>query len=139
MFDLGWDEMAMIAIVAVIILGPKELPRTMRTAGQWMRKARMLAGDFQKHLDDMVREADLDDLKKEAEKLSKTNIGDEIDKAVDPDGSVARTLKFDDVNDPTGPDAKPRKTGDSAEASVDVPADRPAVKDGRSDDGPEKI
>lgn len=136
MFDLGWDEMALIAVVAVIILGPKELPRAMRTAGQWMRKARSLTGDFQRHMDDMIREADLDDLKKEAQKLSRTDIGREIDKTVDPDGSMGKKLRFDDLNDPTGPAAKPKTT---EPGTTEAPAaETPVVTDGRAGDGPEK-
>lgn len=110
MLDLGWSEIALIAVLAVIVLGPKELPRTMRTIAQWVRKARRLASDFQRHLDDVVREAELEDLKKEANRIAHTDIGREIDKTIDPDGTVQRSLTFDDEVDPTGltsPDTVP--------------------------------
>lgn len=117
MFDFGWSEIALIAVLAVIVLGPKELPNAMRTVARWVRKARSLAGDFQRHLDEVVKDAELDDLKKEASRISRTDINREIDKAIDPDGSVQRslhideapakpTLSMDDRIDPTGP-AKP--------------------------------
>jgi sec-independent protein translocase protein TatB len=64
MFDVGWSEMAVIALVTLIVIGPKELPRVLRTVGQWIRKAQSLAREFQRGLDDMVREADLEDAKK---------------------------------------------------------------------------
>lgn len=107
MLDLGWSELALIAVLAVIVLGPKELPQAMRTLGRWTRKIRGLAGEFQRHLDDMVRESELDEVKKSVEKIGRTDIGAEINKAVDPDGSVSRSLSFDDTTDPTGPSTSP--------------------------------
>lgn len=103
MFDLGWSELMIVAVIAVLILGPKELPKAMRSMAKWVRKARLLAGDFQRHIDDVVRESELEDLRKEASKLAQKDIGREIDKTVDPDGSVARGLLLDDSSDPTGP------------------------------------
>ncbi len=105
MFDLGWSELMLVGTIAVLILGPKELPRAMRTMAKWVRKARLLASDFQRHIDDVVRESELDDLRKEANKLARQDIGRKIDETVDPDGSVARSLHFDDRVDPTGPTA----------------------------------
>lgn len=96
MLDFGWSEIAIVAVLAVIVLGPKELPNAMRTAAKWVRKARRMVGDFQRHIDDVVKEAELDDLKKEVNKISRTDIGQEINKAVDPDGSVQRSLHIDD-------------------------------------------
>lgn len=118
MLDLGWSELALIAVLAVIVLGPKELPQAMRTLGRWTRKIRGLAGDFQRHLDDMVRESELDEVKKSVEKIGRTDIGSEIDKAVDPDGSVSRSLRFDDHTDPTGPSP----TGSSPSAKPAAPS-----------------
>lgn len=102
MFDFGWSEIAIVAVLAILVLGPKELPNAMRTAGRWMRKARKLAGEFQRHLDDVVKEAELDDLKKEVTRIARTDIGREIDKTIDPDGSVQRSLHIDDRIDTTG-------------------------------------
>lgn len=92
MFDLGWSEIALIVLIAVVILGPKELPNAMRTAGQWMRRFRMLASDFQRHLDVMVQEADLAEVREQAKKLAQTDLTQEIKKTIDPDGSVAQSL-----------------------------------------------
>src|SRR5579862_333842 len=74
MFGFGWSEILLIGAVALVVIGPKDLPRVMRTAGQWSRKLRVLAGDFQRHIDDMVRQAELDEVKREAEKAM--NVGD---------------------------------------------------------------
>ena len=65
MFDIGWSELLVIAIVALVVIGPKDLPHAFRTAGQWMAKARAMARDFQTHVDDLMRESQVDDLKRE--------------------------------------------------------------------------
>jgi sec-independent protein translocase protein TatB len=95
MFDLGWSEIGLVVVIAVIILGPKELPRAMRTAGHWMRKLRMLAGDFQQHLDAMVDEAELGELRDQAKRLKTINVSQEFGRSIDPDGAVKAAL--DDV------------------------------------------
>jgi Tat protein translocase TatB subunit len=73
MFDLGWSEMAIIMLVALIVIGPKDLPKVARTLGQWTGKARALARDFQRSLDDMAREAELDEIKKTIDRAGSTN------------------------------------------------------------------
>lgn len=65
MFDIAWSELLLIAIVALIVIGPKDLPQALRVVGQWMAKARLMAQEFQSHLDDMMREADVETMKKE--------------------------------------------------------------------------
>ena len=61
MFDIGWSEMMMIGVMAVIVIGPKDLPKALKTVGKWVRRARELAREFQSGVDDMVREADLEE------------------------------------------------------------------------------
>ena len=65
MFDIGWSEMVVIGIVALIAIGPKELPTVLRTMGQWMGKIRRMAGEFQGQFQDAMREAEIADLKKQ--------------------------------------------------------------------------
>ena len=65
MFDIAWSELLLIAIVALVVIGPKDLPQALRVVGQWMAKARLMAQEFQSHLDDMMREADVETMKKE--------------------------------------------------------------------------
>lgn len=94
MFDVGWDEMALVAVVALIVIGPKDLPQVLRMCGQWVRKARELAGEFQRGVDDMVRESELHDLKSQVEKVSDTNaLRREIEKSIDPTGDIAKSLE----------------------------------------------
>ena len=74
MFDIGWSEMAVILMVALIVIGPKDLPRVARTVGKWTGKARGMAREFQRSLDDMAREAELQDIKAEMDKLSRVDV-----------------------------------------------------------------
>ena len=71
MFDIGWSEMALILVVALVVIGPKDLPRVARQIGRWSAKARAMAREFQRSLDDMAREAELQDIKAEIEKASR--------------------------------------------------------------------
>src|SRR5258708_2813543 len=70
MFDFSWSELLLIGIVALIFIGPKELPGVLRTLGQWMAKIRRMAGDFQNQFHDAMREAELADLKKEGDAMA---------------------------------------------------------------------
>lgn len=112
MFDIGWDEMALVAVMALLIIGPKDLPHVLRTAGHWVRKARSLAGEFQRGVDEMVRESELHDLKAQVEKVADTNsLRREVEKAVDPTGDIARGLE------------PPRLDAPAAQAEAGKPAD----------------
>ena len=64
-FDIGWTEIALIGGVALIAIGPKELPGALRTAGQWVGKARRLAQEFQNQFQEALREADIAEMKKQ--------------------------------------------------------------------------
>lgn len=89
MFDIGWSEMAVIALLTLIVIGPRELPRVLRTVGQWVRKAQSLAREFQHGLDDMAREADLEDAKKLVDAgRSIANPKKMVMDTLDPTGSV---------------------------------------------------
>jgi sec-independent protein translocase protein TatB len=65
MFDLAWSEMAVIAVVALLVIGPKELPEVLRILGRWMAKARGYAREFQNHFEELVREAELKKMREE--------------------------------------------------------------------------
>ena len=76
MLDIGWTEMLVIAVVAIVVIGPKDLPKAMRAVGQWLGAARRVARDFRDSVDDMVRESELDELRRETEQMSKFSIED---------------------------------------------------------------
>src|ERR1700676_5171068 len=70
MFDISWTEFLLIGIVALIVIGPKELPGVMRTMGQWTRKIRGMAADFQGQFQEAMREAEMTDLKKQVDDMA---------------------------------------------------------------------
>ncbi|MEE8499369.1 MAG: Sec-independent protein translocase protein TatB [Kiloniellales bacterium] len=88
MFDIGWSEMAVIAFIALIVIGPKELPNAMRAMAKWTRKARSLARDFQSGIDDLVREADLDEARKTFDATKTFDIDKAVEDTIDPTGSL---------------------------------------------------
>ena len=70
MFDIGWSELVVIAVVALIVIGPKELPGVLRMVGQYMRKIRGMASEFQGQFQEAMREAEMADLKKHVDEMS---------------------------------------------------------------------
>lgn len=70
MFDIGWSELLVIAVVALIAIGPKELPGVLRMVGQWVGKARRMASDFQGQFNEAMREAEMADIKKSFDDVS---------------------------------------------------------------------
>lgn len=96
MFDIGWGELVLIGIIALIAIGPKELPAVMRSLGHWMGKVRRMANEFQGQFQEALREAELSDLKKQAEDL-KTSVTDATSfdplADIDNDGNMAEPAK----------------------------------------------
>ena len=74
MFDIGWSELLVIGIVALVVIGPKELPGVLRSVGFWIGKARRMAGEFQSQFQEAMREAEVADLKKEFDELASGNV-----------------------------------------------------------------
>jgi sec-independent protein translocase protein TatB len=74
MFDLfSWQHIILLLVVALVVVGPKDLPRLMNMMGRWAGKARAMANEFRKSFDEMARQAELDELRKEIEELKKNN------------------------------------------------------------------
>jgi sec-independent protein translocase protein TatB len=88
MFDIGWSEMAVVALIALIVIGPKELPNAMRSLAKWTRKARSLAREFQSGIDEMVREADLDEARKAFDATTAFDVDKAVEDTIDPTGSL---------------------------------------------------
>jgi len=82
MFDIGWSELLVIAVVALMVIGPKELPAVLRTIGQWTTKIRRMAAEFQGQFQEALREAEMADLKKHADDLNKA--AQSLTKPLDP-------------------------------------------------------
>ena len=84
MFDFAWSEIALIGAVALVVIGPKDLPVAIRAVSGGIKKARRMAGEFQSHLDEMVREADLGDVRD----LKNLNVRGSLMKVLDSDGTM---------------------------------------------------
>jgi sec-independent protein translocase protein TatB len=101
MFDIGWSEIAVIAVVALIAIGPKELPGVLRMVGQWMGKARKMASEFQGQFQEAMREAEMADLKKsfdEVREAASGLTGGSLMTSLQKD--VTNSLRIDDVDKP---------------------------------------
>ena len=92
MFDLGWSELLVVGVVALVVLGPKELPNALRTVSNLTKAARKLAGEFQSGINEIVREAELEDARKAAQSIGKGSISKAIENVVDPTGELKSTV-----------------------------------------------
>jgi sec-independent protein translocase protein TatB len=99
MFDIGWQELFIVAILALLVVGPKDLPRALRTVMGLVRKARMMARDFQEGIDDVVREADLVDMKNRIEDLSDGDINEQIQEAIGSTGDLVSDLGLTEIKE----------------------------------------
>ena len=93
MFDIGWQEVFLVAIIALIVIGPKELPRALKTVMGVVRKLKGMARDFQSGLDDIVRETELDEMRREIEAETSGDLRKRIEESIDPDGEVSKDLE----------------------------------------------
>src|SRR3954469_21731952 len=101
MFDIGWSELVVIAVVALIAIGPKELPGVLRMVGQWMGKARKMAAEFQGQFQEAMREAEMADLKKTFDEVKEAASGigsDNIMTSLQRD--VGEALKIENIDKP---------------------------------------
>ena len=106
MFDIGWSELVLIGVVALIAIGPKELPGVLRTVGQWMGKARRMAAEFQGQFQEAMREAEMADLKKsfdEVKEAASGFTGNNLMTSLQKD--VSSALNIEDVDKPAEPPA----------------------------------
>ncbi len=144
MFDIGWPELMVVAIVLIVVVGPKDLPRMLRTFGKTSSKLRGMAGDFRRQFDDALKEAELDEVKSvidSARKMDPTadirkqlnplnKIGDEIKSSLN---AVTKptAAKIDAVTTPApekaGNPAVPAQASDKSEAAKPVKS-KPAAK-----------
>src|SRR6478609_5883528 len=113
MFDIGWSELVVIAVVALIAIGPKELPAVLRTVGQYMGKVRRMASEFQGQFQEAMREAEMADIKKSVDEMTDVAKGFSD---FDPLASVKK--EFDSFTaDPLGTAASPGASPDAAAPS----------------------
>jgi sec-independent protein translocase protein TatB len=121
MFDIGWSEFVLIAVVALIAIGPKELPGVLRTVGQWMGKARKMAAEFQSQFQEAMREAEMADLKKSFDEVREAASGfgsGNIMTSLQKD--VTDAFKIDDV-DKSAPAIEPPASASTEAAAASEP------------------
>ena len=119
MLDLAWSEIALIAVVALVVIGPKDLPEAVRGVARGVQKLRRMAGEFRSQADELVREANLDELRQQIQDIRNFNMRDEIERAVDRDGTIRKTFTEDPLRTEYGPPSPP--------ASQPVPPPPPAA------------
>jgi sec-independent protein translocase protein TatB len=107
--DFGMSELLLIGVVALVFIGPKDLPKALRVAGFWVRKARTLSREFQSSVEQMIREAELDEMRQELKKATEIDLDKEFRNTIDPTGSLAESLRppelpnFSDADVPAAP------------------------------------
>jgi sec-independent protein translocase protein TatB len=128
MFDIGWGELVVIGIVALIAIGPKELPTVLRTLGQYMAKVRRMASEFQGQFQEAMREAEMADLKKQAEDL-KSSVSDltNFDPMASTQKEIERTFEMPEAGKVDQPPAALAVLPEPAQqVDVNVPLPEPA-------------
>jgi len=91
--DFGMSELLLIGVVALVFIGPKDLPKALRVAGFWFRKARTLSREFQTSVEQMIRDAELDEMRQELKKATEIDLEKQFRETIDPTGSLAESLK----------------------------------------------
>ena len=100
MFDFAWSEIALIAGVALVVIGPKDLPVAIKAISGFIRKARRMASEFQTHVDEMVRDADLKDVRESFNSIRNFDLKSTVERAIDPDRALRDTFSANPL-DPT--------------------------------------
>ena len=128
MFDIGAAELLVIVIVAVVVIGPKDMPRAMRTAGRWIGQIRRVSGHFRAGIDAMVREAELEDMEKkwkaQNEEIMRRSAANAEAQGSTPLMTGPPPARSDDDPDPLSDDPPPVPA--SAEAAVAPAVPEPA-------------
>jgi sec-independent protein translocase protein TatB len=133
MFDIGWSELVVIAVVALIAIGPKELPGVLRMVGQWMGKARKMAAEFQGQFQEAMREAEMADLKKSFDEVKEAATGftgGNVMTSLQKD--VGDALRIDDIDKPAvsasdAPAIEPPAATSASDAPVTSASDAPVT------------
>ena len=102
MFDFAWSEIVLIGVVALIAIGPKDLPVAMKAVTDMVKKARRMAAEFQTHVDDMMRDANLNEVRSQINQIRNFDIKGEIERAVDADGTIRQTFSANPLEPAAG-------------------------------------
>ncbi len=108
MFDFNWSEIALIGVVALVLIGPKDLPIAIRAITNVIKKMRRMAGEFQTHVDDMLRDADMAEVKSSFDEIRSMNLKGTIRRTLDPDGTLNRAFEDPFRDHPVKPVMTPK-------------------------------
>ena len=125
MFDFAWTEFALIGVVALVLIGPKDLPVAVKAVSDVVKKMRRMAGEFQSHVDEMVKDTSLAEVRQQINEIRNLDIRGEIEKAVDADGAIRATFNEDPFRSTAGSSAStyvPAAGSHSIEAPPDADA-----------------
>jgi len=130
MFDIGWSELLVIAVVAIIVIGPKDLPRVMRTIGHYAGKLRRAAADFQRQFEEAMRETEIDEVRKAIEGVREDTSSADLKALIDKPVMLPKQT-------PQPPSANPQSTGavaavTEAEATRSATGAKPAPRKRRA-------
>ncbi|HAT34549.1 MAG TPA: twin-arginine translocase subunit TatB [Rhodospirillaceae bacterium] len=106
MFDIGWPELMIVAVITILVVGPKELPRVLRTVTMWIRRIREMAMEFQAGLDDLAREAELEEIQKEFAETTPENLMGDVEQSIASHLDVEEEL--DDIKGTLEDGSKPK-------------------------------
>ena len=121
--DFGWTELLMIAIVLVVVVGPKDLPKMLRTFGKTTSSLRRMAGDFRKQFDEALKEAELEDVRTLAKDMKSLDPRNEIKDALNPLGKVGQELN-EDLKRATRDLDKPEKSASATDTALKGAGDK---------------
>ena len=121
MFDFAWSELMVIGAVALVVIGPKDLPKALKTAGIIVRRARGMAREFQNSVEDMIREAELEDVRKSVQDATRFDLDKKIQNTIDPEGQLSKPLI------PDQPEAKPAEPADATPPGEPPPLSEPFI------------
>ena len=93
MFDIGWQELFLIGLITILVVGPREIPRVLRTVVAAVRKVRGLANDFQRGIDELARETELDEIRRDIEKGATLDLERELEETIDPKGEMSEAVE----------------------------------------------
>jgi sec-independent protein translocase protein TatB len=122
MFDFNWSEIALIGVVALVLIGPKDMPIAIRAISNAIKKMRRMAGEFQHHVDDMLRDADLAEVKSSFDEIRSMNLKGAMRRTLDPDGTLHRAFDDPFTAHPVKPVMTPGDTAPPAIAAPEAPS-----------------
>ena len=99
MFDIGWPELFLIAVVVLLVVGPKELPKVLRNVGIWINKAKVVTREFRTHVDDMIRENELEEVREEINTAGQMNLEAVTENTIGLQDEIQDAVEYNDDGD----------------------------------------